>query len=124
MPYETLDGIYKQTRQTEQEQKEAIQRIVNARKEAEQDKKEASEKRLAELRAKREAEQEAKIKKDQEAIERRSQQQNAKLEEAIRREFAVRGVPVIFTVLPTVYQVDPRIFETYLSSFRICNVRS
>jgi len=38
---------------------------------------------------------------------------------AIRREFAAHGVSVIYTVLPTAYQVDPKVFDAYLRSFRI-----
>ncbi len=39
--------------------------------------------------------------------------------DAIRREFAVRGLPVIFTLLPTPYQVDPKVFDKYVRAFQI-----
>lgn len=39
--------------------------------------------------------------------------------DAIRLEFGARGVPVIFALLPTSYQVDPEVFDQYVKSFSI-----
>lgn len=39
--------------------------------------------------------------------------------DAIRREFGSRGVPVIFVLLPTSYQVNPEVFDRYVKSFSI-----
>jgi lysophospholipase L1-like esterase len=39
--------------------------------------------------------------------------------DSIRQEFAAHGAPTIFVILPTAYQVDPRIFQTYVRSFKI-----
>jgi hypothetical protein len=39
--------------------------------------------------------------------------------QSIQGEFSAHGAPVIFTLLPTPYQVDREVFDTYVRSFRI-----